>query len=128
MILITIGFKFSSNYRDESSYFVLFRVISCVSRNSWIALLLPKKRSTNYTNTRNNTNYLVALAADVRVPVSHPVVDLVAHYVPIDLHFVYWFIHPGRQLRTVQIVAHRNAIILLCRLSQTLRCVHKLVK
>ncbi len=34
---------------------LLFRVTSCVSSNSWIVLMLPKKRSRITRNTRNDT-------------------------------------------------------------------------
>ena len=69
-----------------------------------------------------------AASANLSVPVSQPIAAMFPQQLPVERQARERFVHPGRQLRAIEIGAHRNAVILVRRVRQTLRRRHKLIK
>src|SRR4030095_13199770 len=67
-------------------------------------------------------------SAYLRIPIRHPIVSFFSQEIPIQRHSNKWLIHPRRQPRAIQVVSHRQPIILLCRVNQTFSRSDKLVK
>src|SRR6266404_832882 len=68
-------------------------------------------RGTEDTEDAQRSSLFVVIA-NLGVPITQPFAALLAQNIPVQWHRVDALVHPRRQLATIDIVAHGNAIIL----------------
>ena len=61
------------------------------------------------------SNGILTSSANLSVPVSQPLAAVFAQQIPVERHSRERLVHPRRQLRAIEVGAHRNAIILVRR-------------
>src|SRR5215510_9338569 len=62
------------------------------------------------------------------IPISQPVLTVLAQQVPIHGQASERFIHPGRQLLPIEVCARRNSIVSTSSVNKAFRCGYKLVE